>query len=375
MIMSKKIKVAFLLGSLNRGGTETLILDVFNKASVSPFDIIGIYRKDGELSNNFNASNVRLFKLSPGSVLNTLRYLKRLRVLLKQEKTDIVHAHQRIDTIYVWLASYGLSIKKVQTFHGFDFKTSSIFKTLIRMSLKMADINLFVSKAQQNYYTSKYKLTNRTATEVVYNGINFEKLDFKATHPIREELKIENTSLLLGMIGNFNSVRDQMTVCRFLKLLNEKSIDFKFLFIGKQDASNPKLYDECYHFCQDVGLKEKALFLGSRSDVPSILPQLDAFIYATNRDTFGIAVIEAIASAIPVFINDWEVMNEITQDGKYAILYKTRDEVDLLNKVLCFLDDRELHIKNARDNAKWVKSTYSIESHINRLYEVYQQII
>jgi len=41
------MKVSYLLGSLNRGGTETLTLDVFRKAATNGLELIGIYRKKG----------------------------------------------------------------------------------------------------------------------------------------------------------------------------------------------------------------------------------------------------------------------------------------------------------------------------------------
>ena len=97
------------------------------------------------------------------------------------------------------------------------------------------------------------------------------------------------------------------------------------------------MYDECVTYCQQNSLLDKVSFLGSRDDVPTILQQLDAFVYATDHDTFGIGVVEAMAVGIPVFVNDWEVMTEITDNGKFATLYKSKDEKDLLRHFLLFL--------------------------------------
>jgi len=365
------VKVAYLLGSLNRGGAETLLLDVFNQSSNSPFEIIGVYRKEGELANSFRSTKVPLFKIEPRSVWLIWHYLCRLRNLLKSEMVDIVHAQQNLDAVYARVACIGLSIKVVQTFHGYDFNSGCFSKKLIHLSLLLSELNIFVSETQRKYYASGYNFLKPSRTEVVYNGVCFEKLIVKEGKSIRIKLKMEKKGTLIGMVGNFVSVRDQMTVCRFLNLLNKKGIDFTFLFIGKQDESNPKLFDECRYFCEYNGLAEKVLFLGSCDDVPALLSELDAFVYASNHDTFGIAVIEAIAAGIPVFVNDWEVMKEITENGAKAVLYRTKDENDLFNQFLLFLNDPVSYKKKALENAAWARQSYSIQNHISNLYKVY----
>jgi glycosyltransferase involved in cell wall biosynthesis len=109
--------------------------------------------------------------------------------------------------------------------------------------------------------------------------------------------------------------------------------------------------------------------------VPAILPQLDAFVYSTDHDTFGIAVIEAIASGIPVFVNDRKVMQEITKNGQFATLYKTKDEKDLLDRFLHFLADKERISGQARQHASQIREIYSIQNHLRRLDEVYRSLI
>ena len=149
------------------------------------------------------------------------------------------------------------------------------------------------------------------------------------------------------MVGNFNPGRDQMTVCKFLNKLKETDADFHFLFVGKRVESCAERYDDCVRYCKENGLEWNVSFLGVRNDVPQILSQLDAFIYSTEHDTFGIAVVEAIATGIPVFVNDWKVMREITEDGKLAKLYKTKDFNELLEKFNVFLHNKEKYQKQA----------------------------
>lgn len=375
------MKVACLLGSLNRGGTETLLLDVFRNAKRAGLEAIGIYRKTGAYEKDFLASGVEMQQLSTGK--NPFQYLKRLRTAFINQNVTIVHAQQPIDAFYAYWATLWSGIKVVLTFHGYDFNEKGLSRWILRFIIKRTDLNIYVSDTQREYYTIRYKL-NPEKQQVVYNGISFDKFDYirgttQSRTPnrknLRTELQLSNDTLLLGSIGNFNAVRDQFTICRFLKLLKDEKVDFHFVFAGKRVDSVPQLYDQCMEFCHSNKLDHQVSFLGVRDDVPAILNQLDTFIYSTDHDTFGIAVVEAMAVGIPVFVNDWGVMNEITENGKYATIYKTKDEQDLLRQFLVFLQNRKLFQDKAEEAADCVRQKFSIENHIAELKMKYEEAV
>lgn len=367
------MKIAYLLGSLNRGGTETLLLDVFKNADKAGFEFIGIHRKGGVLKDDFYAAGQRFFRLAPRFPFDVF-YFYKLRKLLKKEQIDIVHAQQHLDAIYTKIACLGTNIKIVQTLHGYDDLSGKKIK-LISLSFKLTDKNIFVSNFQKDYYTEKYCLIPENQT-TVYNGISFEKFDRKYNVPdFLKKIDSDARRLQICMVGNFVRVREQNTVCKFLKLLREADISFDFYFVGKKDEKEPWRYDNCVRYCEENGLNNYVHFLGARADVPAILQNMDAFVYSTDHDTFGIAVIEAIACGLPVFVNDWGVMNEITNNGEWTTLYKTENEQDLLSKFAHFLKNREAYNEKAQIAAIGVRKKYNIETHINNLQQVYQSII
>ncbi|MDR1652464.1 MAG: glycosyltransferase family 4 protein [Prevotellaceae bacterium] len=366
------MKIAYLLGALRRGGTETLMLDVFRNAQCVDYQFIGIHRKDGEHKAAFYASGQKLYKIAPRFPFDPV-YLYRLRKALKIEQIDIVHAQQTLDTLYAWIATAGLKIKIVQTFHGFDcFNKKS---KLLSFTAKRTDRNLFVSNYLREYYTKKYRL-NPQKQQTVYNGISFEKFDKSYSTPDFLQ-QAGKDGLRISMIGNFVHVREHASVCRFLKLLKEKkvkgkiSLNFNFYFVGLRLANQAYLYDDCVKYCEENDLMDCVHFVGGRDDVPAILQNIDAFIYSTDHDTFGIAVVEAIACKIPTFVNDFEVMKEITENGKCATIYKTKNENDLLEKFLLFLQNQNLYKENAKNAAKIVREKYSIETFMANLAKEY----
>ncbi len=366
------MKIAYMLGSLNRGGTETLLLDYFQHSTQAEFPFIGIYRKEGQLSDAFQNTAVPLFKLFPEHRLD-IRYLFKLRKLIKQQSITTIHAQQPLDALYARLACLGMRAKTVLTLHGYDVDLSKMDASILRLAMRAADVTICVSNTQKVHYQQKYSLaSNKTRT--LYNGISFEKIDKAKVTDIRQELHLPKEVMLLGSVGNFVPGRDQMTLCRFLKRLHEENVDFRFLFMGAKSKTEPERFEECVRFCAENNLGSNVFFLGSREDVPSILKQLDAFLYASDHDTFGIAVIEAMASSVPVFVNDWEVMREITDDGCYASIYKTKQEGDLWREFNEFLSNPEFHKRKAAQAAVWVRRQYSIQSHLKQLKAIYMRL-
>lgn len=365
------MKVAFLLGTLKRGGTETLVLDIFNYHQKISFEIIGIYKKKEALYNAFTLSEVPFFKINPGKLSMHWLYLFRLRNLIKNENVTIIHSNQRIDTLYSRIACLGLSVKIVQTFHDFDFTYSKLNKLILNVSLLAADRNIFVSEYQKKHYLTSYKSLTKKIQYHIYNGIDFSKFNVTQHISIRKENNINDNRILLGMVGNFNNGRDHLTVCRFLVLLKKESVNYTFLFIGGKDKKNPEHFYQCRSFCDKNQISENVIFLGSRPDAQLIMPQLDAFIYSSDHDTFGLAVIEAIAAGIPVFVNDWPVMKEITENGQRAIVFKSKDERNLLEKFMLFHNQPGPYLDKAKENAEWAKKEFSIQKHINKLHKMY----
>lgn len=360
------MKVAYLLGSLNRGGTETLLLDVMQKAQLHPFEAFLYYRKSGGvLEHDFLKTSVPTSRLSPRFPFDPI-YLYKLRRNMQKMGIQIVHAQQYLDAIYAKNALLGSGIKVVQTYHGYDYGQSAKGNAMIRWIAPRIDKNIFVSYTQKDYFQKELHLA-ADKVEVVYNGVNFDKLKERQTK--------DNVKLQIGTVGNFVRGRDQFTLCQFLKRLHDAMVDFDFYFVGGRNEKEPWRYDNCVQYCKELNLMDKVHFMGVRNDVPDWLAKWDAFLYSTDHDTFGIAVVEAMAAGLPVFVNDWGVMKEVTKDGEWATLYETRNVDDLYEKFLVFLQQKSIMLQKAEANASQVRNAYSIEHHIDALHQLYQKVL
>jgi glycosyltransferase involved in cell wall biosynthesis len=365
------MKIAYTLGSLSRGGTETLLLDIFKNTSKAGYEFIGIHRKDGDLKSDFYATGQKIVQLSPKFMFDIVYFLK-LRKLLKKENIRIVHAQQPLDALYAWIATLFSTIKVALTFHGYDDFDKK--NRMINFIIKRTDKNIYVSNFQREYYTKKYHL-KPAKQQTVYNGVSFNKIDSADTTPdYLTKNDLQQARLKMAMVGNFVRGREQYSVCKFLKLLHNENIEFDFYFVGARNLAEPWRYDCCVQYCNENGLSDSVHFLGSRNDIPAILKNIDAFVYSTEHDTFGIAVVEAMAAELPIFVNDWEVMTEITNNGKWATVYRTKNEHDLLAKFLLFLQNRNEYTVKAKNASQAVRTKFSIEMHLQNLQKEYEKI-
>lgn len=364
------MKVAFTIGSINRGGAETLLLDVMKRASQLPFDAMLIYRNGGDYEANFKATGQSCVHLRPNHG-RYISYLLTLRKILRENHIDIVHAQFWLDAIYARIATIGLPIKIATTYHGYTGAVKNIgwlCKVRYVLSIMASDKVCFVSEYERRGFDCNFGKWIGDKWRVVYNGIDFNKLDLVSKASLNLLPSSLNTAApKLCMVGNFNSVRSQMVICQALAQVHQP---YGFYFIGSQIADETWRYDDCVAYCQKHHL-DNVYFFGKRGDVPMLLKQMDGFVYSSANDTFGIAVVEAMAVGLPVVVNDHPVMKEVTHDGEWATLFKSND-VDAcahaIEDLLSHLAERKA---TAKDIAQQVRATYSIEKHIERLYEIY----
>jgi len=367
------MKVAYMIGALSRGGTETLLYDMFQKVNLAPFDMLLIHRHKGPMVEDFqrctrNSTQCAIQELGPKKG-NYIVYLLRLRKLLIKEKVSIVHAQFWMDCIFARIATIGLKVPVMMTFHGY-FLYHGIKALPIKLAIWVADKVCFVSESEKKAFEEYYEYLLIGKTEVVYNGINFDKFEntLPLTHPMPTYYPQSVNAIKMIMVGNFVKGRDQRFLCEVLNGLHDRGLSYEMYFVGQKSAAEPWRMEECVEACHKL---PEVHFLGGRSDVPALLQEVDVCLYCTHHDTFGIAIIEPLLVGIPTIVNDYIVAREVTNNGEWASLYKTGDIDDCIAKIQDVINHFSQVKHSAVRNIQVIKQKYSIEIHINRLNEIY----
>lgn len=356
------IKVLNLRSSFDFGGTETLLLNLYNYPQ-KQIKFYYAFLKDGSLIPNLHSDTNKYYKTFRKSKLD-LGILFQLSKIIRTENISIIHTHQMFELVYaIILKLIHPRIKLFHTIHGY-FEENEKWSELERFLIRFTKQTFTVSKAAKNILINKGYPKQKI--EVLYNAVNtptpVSKIEL---NNFKEKIKYHPNDFIAGMIGSFVWQKDQLTIVKAFNLLKNELPNLKIVLIGKES----ELSEKCKAILEKKDLNERVFFLGSLENASKYLTLFNVFIMSTLMDTFGIVVIEALLQKIPVVASDIEVMKELSNEGEYFNLFEQQNPIQLaksLKKI--YAQHSNVKIESA---CVYAKTNYSFEAYMNNLVEKY----
>jgi len=366
------MKVMHILDSLNRGGTEILMLDVCRNARANNLDLTMVVTGGGELESYFGECGTSFYRLERRGPVD-LGLARRIRQIVEENGIDVVHTHQAVEALHAHLATRRFkNVKRVMTFHLCTSDRKN--KLALKLVVPRMHANVAVSHELLNCLRESARFDTSKRFYVVHNGVDRNRLKTSGAD-IRKELGLPASSMLLGMIGNFYPDRrkDQLTICRALPELFAAAPDAHFLLVGG-DLGDGSEMESCVTLCSDLGITDRVHFLGKRDDIPDILEALDAYVRASVNESLGIAVVEAMLAGVPVVVSDIGALKEVTANGQVAVVFRTGDASDLARKLIELADNPIRRSELAQKGKDYALRNFTIEKHISTLIDLYKRI-
>lgn len=367
------IKALHILDSLNRGGAETMMLDVCRNARAAGLDLTFVATGGGDLKEDFRQSDVEFIQLKRRLPVD-LSLASQLRQIIKERDIPVVHSHQPVEALHLYLATRGLTTSRVLTLHGIYPGTKN--ELALKFVLPRTHVKIVVSENLKRQFIDNRICGPTGECAVVHNGVDPVRL-LSSGRKLRAELAVAEDEFLLGMVGNFQPVaqKDQLTICKALPAIFAKAPRARFVFVGARSAAAPQLFDDCVSFCRAQGIADRVHFLGKRADIAEVLNSLDVFVLSTLREGAPISVVEAMMMGVPAVLSDIPALREISNEGEHAVLFQTGDAEDLAAKLIVLVNDpseREGLAANAR---QWAQDQFGIEQHLARLIKLYGSLL
>lgn len=361
-----------ILDSLNRGGAEILALDVCRNSRGNNLDLTFVATGGGDLEAEFRNSGVAFHRLARRKPLD-LQLSRQLRTIIQDQKIEVVHTHQAVESLHAYLATRRTAVKRVMSFHlcTADIKN----RIALNLLVPRMQANVAVSQELLNCLGQDAGFDTAERFHVIHNGVDIRRLQPSGKN-VRSELGLDDAVLLLGMNGNFypDGRKDQLTLCRALPQLLAHVPHAHLLFVGGSLPGAAERMEECIALCHELAVSDQVHFLGSRADVPDILSALNIYVHSAINESLGIAVIEAMLLGLPVVVSDIGALLEVTGNGEYAVTFRKGDADDLASKLIALCQYRNLRLALANNATTWAQREFSIEGHINKLLQLYARI-
>jgi len=208
--------------------------------------------------------------------------------------------------------------------------------------------------------------------EVIYNGLDLsEYQQILKTKQLREELGVVNGAPLVGLIANFNfEIKGHIYFLGAAKKILEKVPDAKFVLVG--DGPLRSHYEEV---ARDLNIKRDVYFLGKRTDVPTIISNLDVSVLSSTNEGFSNVIMESMAAGKPVVATNVGGSREMVTDGVTGYLVPPADSQSMAGAIINLLQNPDKAMAMGSAGREVVKERFTVETMVKKYEELYFSLL
>ena len=304
----------------------------------------------------------------------TLALADRIAEVAEEHDVPIVHSHYAIPhSIAGYLARETVrdNLKLVTTLHGTDITILGIdsgFGRMITLALERSDAVTTVSNWLRDE-TIKYFPFNRKI-EVIYNFVNPRIFhpDQPEAQKIRAEFAPKGEALLIH-VSNFRSVkRAPLVIEVFSRVINEVPARLLMVGEGPDHARAVKLAGE-------LGVSAEVSFLDSILDLPPYLAAADLFVLTSEMESFGLAVLEAMACGTPAVAFNIGGLPEVIDNGVDGILVEPGNTDSMVEAIIRLLKDRTIREQMSQNAIKKPREKFEFHEIVSKYERLYLETL
>lgn len=306
----RPLRVLHVLGAMNRGGVESWLMHVLRQTDRHRFQLDFLVHTDepATFDDEIISAGSRILRCR--NTRQPLSYARRLLEILKREGPfDVLHSHVhhfsglvlaigRIAGIPVRVAHSHSDSRAAES--GAPFPRRTYLRAMNRLVLMSCTRGLAVSGAAGEALFGPAWFRDRRLS-VLYCGIELAPFNRPVdAGAVRGELGLSRDDLVFGHVGRFSPVKNHLFFLQVAASLVKQEPRARFLLVG-----DGPLRAEIESRADALGLKEKIVFAGGRSDIPSLLiGAMDVFILPSLQEGIPLVIMESQAAGLPCVASD-----------------------------------------------------------------------
>jgi glycosyltransferase involved in cell wall biosynthesis len=374
-----RIKVLFAIGTLDLGGAERQLVELATGLDRTRFHpIICVLAEGGPLEPMLRGAGVEVrclgFKgFRTGSrlhVFSAARMLFRLWRIMSQERPAIFHGFlfwaYMTGTVVARIARVPTVIASRRSL-GFFKAGKWHYLFAERLVNRMTDLFIANSEAVREDVIAQERVPPGRIM-VIYNGVDTTRYGGPDDGAVRKELRVVSGPLV-AVVSNFIEYKGHAFFFEAWEALVRRYPSAVAVLVG-EGPGRAKWEERA----RVRGYANSIRFVGSRGDVARILASADLFVHPSLQEGCSNAVLEAMASSVPIVATAVGGNVEAIQDGVTGLLVPARDSKALEAAMARLLDDRDYARRLGTAARKAVEARHTVQRMVCAYEDVYERL-
>ncbi|MCK1993402.1 glycosyltransferase family 1 protein [Peribacillus muralis] len=362
--MGDPLRILHVVVNMNRGGAETLIMNLYRNIDRSKIQFDFLTSKKGVFDDEIEQLGGNIHRIPYISDVGHFAYKKHLDSFFRENDTyKVVHAHMdKMSGLVLQSAKKAGIPKRISHSHNTRSEgglASRIYKWYAGNLIMNNATNLLACSRQAARWLFKDK-----PADILKNGIECTSFSYSAEtrNIVRKEWNIDSGTTVLGHVGRFAQQKNHRFLIDIFAEFVKETENAVLILIG-EGTLKPEIVAKV----KSLKLENKVKFLGVRSDINRVLQAFDVFIFPSLHEGLPVSLIEAQAAGLPCIISD-RISREVDM-GINLLQFLPIDDCSLwstqLKTVTSLQTTRTVH------QGSLSKKGYSINETANELKEFY----
>ena len=366
------MKVLHVIPNLNIGGAERIVQDIC--LEIKNNNDIKLITFDNTISklnskHSFHIHIPSYFK--PSITSNSILKIDEIKKFISEYKPDIIHSHLWASEILLTQIEIGKA-KRLSHFHDnmTQLNKCNLPKTKLDITNRYErwiylkeNKNHFICISKDTFNYAKKILPKKLHSNItlIPNAINYNKFNSNS------EKELETIRLI--NIGSFVPKKNQkFAIDILIEILNKKIIT-QLTFLG-----DGNMIEQVKTYAKQKGVSKYINFMGNVDDVPAKLKNANIYLHTAYYEPFGLVILEAMASNLPVVSLDGIGNRDIINNEENGYIIKEQNAEVFANIIIELFRNNKLYnkISNAGNNTA---KRHDIKEYVNKLLEIYKASI
>ena len=351
-------KILAICTSPDKGGLELYFVKLIHYYNSKCKSIFPVCKKNSEIEKLIGPEAFLVNKIN---IFNIFSYATKLAKIIDRDSIKTIHVSWTKDILLAVLIKK-LCRVKVSIIYYRQMKITRMKDDFYHKFLyKNLDLILVITDKLMTE-AKKYFPVPTTRIQKLTYGIQKLDSDLDTKEKFFETNNLNPDLLTIGIFSRIENQKGQHLVIEAMKKIKS---NVQLLIVGHvMDISYKGVLEK---LIMESDLSKFVKFIAHSEKPMRIMPFCDLIILPTYEETFGLVVAEAMIMGVPVIGSDAGGVPEIIEDGKNGLMFETKNSNSLAEKILIFINNKELR-RNLAQNAKvYAEETYDYQNHFNLL--------